>query len=381
MVYGLDGRPNFEADRYVLHLPKPLGDQARALGLSVADLLARIEPGRRALLQARDRRKRPLTDDKVLADWNGLMIGAMARAGHALGDDVYVNAGRRAAEFVLARLADPSSGLLLHAFRAGVAKVPALLDDYAFLVEGLIALHAATGEARWLDEATRLASEQERRLGDASAGGYFAAAESDDLLVRGKPAHDGAVASGNGVSALNLLEIARLRPSGKAPERSDRLLAAFGRAIDQWPQAHMTLVRAVMLRGLSPAPPLESEPVAASPVASVAAAASEVVEARGELGSASGAWKPFTVELRVREGWHLNANPPLLRFLVATELRPRHGALRGLRYPGGERYEGVVRIEGEIEVVPGPPPAVSLVYQPCDEERCLTPVTRDLRLQ
>ena len=209
-VYGLEGPPPFEGERYVLFLHTPLAEQARTGGLSEADLLQRLEPGRRALLEARARRERPLTDDKVLADWNGLMIGAMARAGARLAEPRYIAAAERAAGFVLSRMVDGAEGTLLHAFREGRAHVAAFLDDYAFLVEGLLQLHGATGNGRWLSEAVRLAEEQERRLGDAEGGGYFAAGQDPRLLFRSKPAFDGAVASGNGIAALNAVELARL---------------------------------------------------------------------------------------------------------------------------------------------------------------------------
>ena len=143
-VYGLEGPPPFEGERYVLFLHTPLAEQARAGGLSEADLTRRLEPGRRALAEARSRRERPATDDKVLADWNGLMIGAMARAGARLAEPRYIAAAERAAGFVLSRMVDGAGGTLLHAFREGRAHVPAFLDDYAFLVEGLLA--AARGD-------------------------------------------------------------------------------------------------------------------------------------------------------------------------------------------------------------------------------------------
>jgi uncharacterized protein len=174
-AHGLEGEPTFEADRYVVYLPAPYAEQARLTGVPEAELLRRIEPQRRALLAARDARKRPLVDDKVLTDWNGLTIAAMARVGALLREPRYTAAAERAASFVLERLVDGAGGGLLHAWRAGQARVPALLDDYAFFVDGLLELHAATGEARWLAEAVRLAEEQERRLGDADGGGgYFA---------------------------------------------------------------------------------------------------------------------------------------------------------------------------------------------------------------
>jgi hypothetical protein len=379
-VYGFDGSPNFEGGRYVLCLPQPLAAQARAMGLSEDALLERIEPGRRSLFEAREKRERPLTDDKVLADWNGLMTGAMARVGHLLDEPRYLDAARRAADFVLGHHRDQRSGVLLHSYRAGAAKVPALLDDYAFLIEGLLALHAATAESRWLDEASRLQAEQDLRLWDETGGGYFVAADSRELLVRAKPAHDGAVASGNGVTALNLLELARLGAEGAAP-RAERLVAAFGPAIDAAPLAHITLVRAAPRRHPATAAATTPPPAAAPAKAALRDEAGSVVEARGLLRPSPEAWKPFTLHLTVKEGWHLNANPPLLRFLVPTEVGVARNAVRNVRYPAAERYEGSVTIEGEVEVPGDGPVAVKLTYQACDEERCLVPVTREVPLR
>ena len=166
-VHGMAGEPTFEADRYVVFLPAPYAEQAEAAGVSEAELMKTVEPQRRALLAVRNERERPLVDDKVLTDWNGLMIGAMARAGALLREPRYTAAAERAARFVLETLRDADAGTLLHAWRDGQARVPALLDDYAFLVEGLLELaRGDRREQRWLDEAVRLAEEQERRLGD-----------------------------------------------------------------------------------------------------------------------------------------------------------------------------------------------------------------------
>jgi uncharacterized protein YyaL (SSP411 family) len=365
-AYGFDGPPNFEGQRYVLHLAEPLRDPER------------IEPGRRALLAVRSGRKRPLTDDKVLTDWNGLAIGALARCGALLPEPRYLEAARRAAQFVLEKLRDRDSGELRHAWRGGVAKVAALLDDYAFLVAGLLELHSASAEPRWLEEAQRLVAEQDRRLWDAQGEGYFNAGDDPRLLVRSKAAHDGAVASGQGIAALNLLALAERTGQGSFRERAERLLRAFGRAVAELPVAHVSLVRAVWLAAeasrAAPAPPA---PVLETP----AARAEEIVMASGRIeAAAAGTWRPFRLELRIREGWHVNANPPLLRFLIPTEVKAADSAVRALRYPEADRYEGSVVIEGEVEVSQGGRASVRLTYQPCDEERCLTPVTRDVVL-
>jgi uncharacterized protein YyaL (SSP411 family) len=305
------------------------------------------------------------------------MIASMARASGLLGAPRYLEAAIRAARFVLDRLVDPSSGRLLHTFRGGVAKIPAFLEDYAFLIDGLLAIHAATGDARWLDTATRLAAEQDDRLWDPRADGYFTAPEDAHLLFRSKAAHDGPTVSGNGLAALNLLELARLTGDARHAQRAERLLRAFGSVIEQFPLGHLTLVRAFMRAAI--APPDAAPLAAAKPILEVEAR--DLVEANGTLQDAPGAWKPFHVDLTIKEGWHLNANPALLRFLVPTEVKRLRGELRGLRYPVADRYEGRVRIEGEVQVPGEGEASIALSNQACDETRCLPPVTVEVDLR
>jgi uncharacterized protein len=389
-VYGFDGPPNFEGARYVLHLPLPLAERARERQVSEDELHERLEPGQRALLAARAARARPLTDDKILADWNGLAIGAMARAGALLHEPRYLRAAERAAGFVLSRLRD-GEGRLLHAWRSGIARVPALLDDYAFMVHGLIALHETTREPRWLSEALRLQAEQDERLWDAEAGGYFSAGEDPRLLIRAKPAHDGALASGNGASALNSLALGRLTGDRAHERRTAALLRAFGKGMSEMPFAHVTLVQALRRHGN--VQPASDTPRAGAPKGSaLAAEAVGVVEAAGSFSRVAleGGWHRFTVELHVRGGWHLGANPARPAFLVPTEIREgERGEIRDVRYPEASTlrselapepldvYEGSLRIEGAVR---GETPSVLLVYQACDETRCLPPVTREIRL-
>jgi hypothetical protein len=389
-VYGLEGPPPFEGDRYVLYLHTPVAEQARAGGLPEAELRRRLEPGRRALLEARARRERPLVDDKVLADWNGLAIGALARAGERLAEPRYTAAAARAASFVLERMAD--AGGLLHAFRDGRARVPAFLDDYAFLVEGLLELHGATGEGRWLAEALRLADEQERRLGDPQGGGFFAAGEDGSLLVRARPAFDGAVASGNGVAVLNDLELARRTGEARFRERAEAAISAFADGMARAPLAHVTLVRALSRYLAAPRPAAAPPPRAVAPAEAAGGQALEeeaydAVEVEGRLGTSDDEdWKPFRLELSVRRGFHVNANPAGPG-LVPTAVAGVVGRLREVRYPvpatsgGVPVYEGRVVIEGEVERRAGGAAAVELTYQACDEARCLPPVARIVRLR
>ena len=406
VVHGLEGEPTFEADRYVVYVPAPHAEQARTGGLSEAELLRRLEPGRRALLAAREARERPLVDDKVLADWNGLMIGALARASVLLREPRYLAAAERAATFLLKELRDPGNGTLLHTWREGRASVAAYLDDYAFLISGLLELSAATGEPRWLAEAVRLSEEQERRLADPEAGGYFSAGADPRLLVRARTAFDGAVASGNGVAAMNAVELARRTGDASHRRRAEATLGAFAAGMAEAPLAHVTLVRALeRLRALpearasalaaTPAGASAGTAVKAPAVPSAAEALEEeayaVVEIDGRLGtSEDDAWKPFRIELDVKKGWHVNAAPAGAG-LVPVRVSGVIGGVRDVRYPTGAAwnggggavpvYSGRVVIEGEIERRGGGAVSVELSYQACDEARCLPPVARIVRLR
>jgi hypothetical protein len=150
--------------------------------------------------------------------------------------------------------------------------------------------------------------------------------------------------------------------------------------IEQFPLGHLTLVRAFMRAAIAPPDAADEAPLAAAkPTLEVEAR--HLVEAHGTLHDAPGAWRPFHVDLTIKAGWHLNANPALLRFLVPTEVKRLRGELRGVRYPAADRYEGRVRIEGEVEVSGEGEASIVLSYQACDETRCLAPVTVEVALR
>ena len=205
-----------------------------------------IEPHLAHLRAARARRPRPLSDDKVLADWNGLAIAALARGGRAWNEPRYRDAAARAAGFVLARLHGPD-GALLHSYQGGAAKVPAQLDDYAFLAHGLLALAETTGDRRWSGEAARLLDEMGRRLADPR-GGWFRSAAEPDLLARTATAADSAVPAGSAVAILDLLRLARLGRPGPLSDpraRAERALRALAPPFARSPGSFPTLARAV----------------------------------------------------------------------------------------------------------------------------------------
>ncbi len=184
-VYGTAGEPNFE-HRYVLELVTPPSEVATAEKLPAEDLQNRLDAMRDRLLAARDKRKRPLTDTKILTAWNGLMIAGFSQAGRLLENEDYVATAARAADFVLAHLRT-DSGRLEQPFAQGQGRLNAYLDDYAFLVDGLIELHRATQEERWLAAADALTKTQIERFWDAEQGGfYYTSDDHEELLAQAR---------------------------------------------------------------------------------------------------------------------------------------------------------------------------------------------------
>jgi uncharacterized protein YyaL (SSP411 family) len=244
LVYGTSGEPNFEA-RYVLEISRPLSEIAAAeKDLSVDALAARLEPIREKLLAARDKRKRPLTDSKILTAWNGLMIRGLADAGRLLEDERHVQAAARAADFILANLRAPS-GRLQRSFAGAKAHLNAYLDDYAFLVDGLLALHEATGDARWLAAADDLTRTQIELFWDDEQGGfYFTSGDHEELLARSKDPVDSALPSGNAIAADNLVYLAQALKRPDDLGRAEKTIACFSALVNESPAAVPRMVLA-----------------------------------------------------------------------------------------------------------------------------------------
>ncbi|HUT12566.1 MAG TPA: thioredoxin domain-containing protein [Thermoguttaceae bacterium] len=235
-VYGIDGQGNFDG-RHVLLLPRPIAQTAAVLDTTETELLRQLLPIREKLLDARNRRERPLTDTKILTAWTGLMIRGYADAGRVLDDPRYVETAAAAADFVLEKLRTPE-GRLLRTFGAGKAKLNAYLDDYAFLVDGLIALHRATGQPRWLEEADRLTAIQIESFRDDERGGFFFTSDDHEtLLARSKDPTDSVLPSGNAVSAGNLVYLAGALNKPDYLDRAEQTIRAFAPLLKDVPGA------------------------------------------------------------------------------------------------------------------------------------------------
>jgi len=222
----------------ILHLQKPLAYWAGVLGATADALTAEWEGLRTALFEARRRRIHPLKDDKILADWNGLMIAALARGALRLDRPAYAGAAARAAGFVLTRMRRPDGGLW-HRQREGQAAIRAHLDDYAFLVWGLLELYAATLALEHLEAAAALQTRMVADFWDDARGGFFltAAGDDHDLPARPKELYDGAIPSGNSVALCNLLQLGRLTGDGRWQDLAQRLVGAFAGSVQRQPTA------------------------------------------------------------------------------------------------------------------------------------------------
>ncbi|MDH3520199.1 MAG: thioredoxin domain-containing protein [Myxococcales bacterium] len=230
--------------RSVLRTWESLDALAKRFALEPDALRARLEQARAALYAARARRTPPLRDDKILAEWNGLMISAFARAGLALARPDYVAAARRASDFVLTRMrADDRLQRVFHGDRAAG---PAFAEDYAFLISGLLDVYEADPDPRWLREAIALQGVLDTHYADAGGGGYYrVAADHERLFAREKPGQDGAVPSANSVAAMNLLRLAAFTSEDAYAERAVRLFAALHAQIEQSPTAFGEMLLAI----------------------------------------------------------------------------------------------------------------------------------------
>jgi uncharacterized protein YyaL (SSP411 family) len=229
-AYGVDGPPNFEERFRILVRRSPVSEQDQP----------RLQALQRALLAARERRTKPNLDTKVLTSWNGLMIAGMASAGRALHDPAAIDRAGRAADFLLKTMRT-ADGRLLHSYAAtpgepARARIAGYLDDYTALVHGLLALHEATSNARWLASARELTDAMIAHHHDVEQGGFFYTAhDHEPLFVRTKDQNDGVQPSGNTQAARNLLRLGKLTGDGKSRRLAEETLRTFAGTLKDQP--------------------------------------------------------------------------------------------------------------------------------------------------
>lgn len=197
-----------------------------------------IEACRKKLFAHREKRIHPYKDDKILTSWNGLMIAAMAYCGKAFGDLKYITSAQKCADFILKKLVR-YDGRLLARYRDGDAALPAYLEDYAFLVWGLLELYQASYTPAYLKKALELNGEMLELFGDNNSAGLFLYGhDSEELITRPKECYDGAIPSGNSVTVMNLLRIARITGQHEFEKQANEIINYFSSDIESAPTGH-----------------------------------------------------------------------------------------------------------------------------------------------
>ncbi len=233
-----------QINRNIPYLTASTSQLAKRYKLTEEEFLARIESLRQKLFVVREKRIHPLKDDKILTDWNGLMIAAFAKGAQVLGDEQYAAAARNAADFVLSTLRQ-SDGQLLKRYREGVAALPAHLEDYAFTIWGLLELYQTTFELDYLQHAVDLNQTMLDLFWDEKSGGFFFTADDgEELIVRTKEIFDGAIPSGNSVAALDLLLIGRITGNIELEKKAATVGKVFSAQVNRSPMGYTQLLLA-----------------------------------------------------------------------------------------------------------------------------------------
>ena len=257
-VYGVKPEGNVGQDpqgefprKNILFLSQSKETAAQKFKKPVEEIDAILEDAKKTLFAARSKRPRPHLDDKILTDWNGLMIATLAFGSRVLegrGDPSgrpYLDAAKEAADFILEKLVR-KDGRLLHRYREGEASILATAADYAFFIHGLFDLYEASFETRYLKEAKRLTDEMVRLFWDEKTGGFFfTASDAEKLIVRQKEIYDGAIPSGNSFAALDLLRVGRLTMQKDFESNAQNLLNVFSGPIEQNPEAYPQMLIAL----------------------------------------------------------------------------------------------------------------------------------------
>lgn len=251
-VYNIYDEGNFddEATRKktgfnILHLKEQAEIVTDLDKMSQEELTSLLDNARTKLFIHRERRVRPSLDDKILTDWNGFMIAALAKAAVALGEEKFIDSAEKAITFILDTMLDEKRGLF-HRYKEGEVAIEAFLDDYTYLIWALLEMYEATFKPEYLVHAKNLTQDLMKNFWDNETGGFFFTSEnSEELLVRKKTAYDGAMPSGNSVSMMNLIRLARILGDSSFEEHAFAIGRVFSNEIKRAPSAFSMMLLAL----------------------------------------------------------------------------------------------------------------------------------------
>jgi uncharacterized protein YyaL (SSP411 family) len=251
-VYDLQEEGNFNDESTgrktganIFHQTQSLDDFAAELDIPPQEFKEKTEKLKKQLFDERSKRVHPHKDDKILADWNGMMIAALAAGSRILNRPYFLAGAEQAAAFILDAMRD-NAGRLMHRHRDGESSVDGLLDDYAYMVWGLIELYQASFNTGYLKEAVTLNSLMLKLFWDDDTDGFFlTAVDRDALLVRQKDIYDGAVPSGNSIALSNLLRLGRLTGNTDLDTKAKELVQAFSDPVMELPSGYTQFLNGV----------------------------------------------------------------------------------------------------------------------------------------
>lgn len=229
----------------ILYNNKSIQELATELKMSEAELSRSLDTSRERLFEERKKRIHPFKDDKILTDWNGLMIATLAKASQAFENPVYMNAAKKGVCFILNNLRHKNGGLM-HRYRNGQAGLPASVDDYAFFIWGLLELYETTFNINYFSTALELNKNLIQNYWDDKNGGFFFSADdSENLLVRKKEFFDGALPSGNSVSMMNMVRLARMTGNAELEQKAYKIAESSLKEMSQAPDNYIQLITAL----------------------------------------------------------------------------------------------------------------------------------------
>jgi len=234
--YDVTEKGNFE-DKNILHIQTDLQTSAARFNLTVDEVKDILKESRVILLEARSKRVRPGLDDKILTSWNGLMLTAFARMYQVDRNDVYKKVIEKNINFIKSNLF--SNGHLLRTYNKGKAKYHAYLDDYAFLIQGLLDAYEAVFDVEYLEWAHELSEYANQNFWDDDKYGYFyTSSEQKELIERMKDEHDASLPSGTAIMMMNLLRFYSLTESGEFISMAEQILKKYGKRMESNPYGY-----------------------------------------------------------------------------------------------------------------------------------------------
>ena len=386
--------PNFEEKFHILRLPKPLAEIAKDRRLTEAELLARLEPLKKKLFDVPGQARAAVPRHEDHRAWNGQMIAGYAKAGEVFENPEYVKAAANAADFLLAKMRD-KDGRLLRLYAAAPGEKPAargtaFLDDYAFLVHGLLNLHDATGEKKWLDAAKALTDLAIKFHGDGDRGGFFfTPSDGEKLFARAKDGYDGVQPSGNSQMARNLLRLSVKLKDDKYRALSEKTIKQFAMTLRMQPGSVPTM--ALCLDEFIAAGGSSANPTAKADAPTKPKDSADVVKAKLTVGGEKDGKRKVIVSLTVAAGWHIYANVVSNETLLDSRTEMTlyvDGKVQktAILYPNGKPikdsvsdmynvYEGTVELSATVAASQSAKIEARVKVIACNDRSCLLPST------